>query len=154
MNDFTDSPSTAPLPNIDTPRRRWTVVVMAIVIFLAGMASGAAVTVVYAVNRLQYAIQHPEVAPARIATNLARRLDLTNEQRDEIEKIMTRRQTEIAAIRRRFQPQIVEQLESVRTDVAAVLDDSQRTEWTQLFERFKQRWLPVLPGEAAKATGG
>lgn len=152
MNEFADSQLTD-LPTTDPTRRRWTVLVMALVIFLAGMASGAAVTVVYAVNRLQYAIHHPEVAPARIAATLSRRLDLTVEQRDEIEKIIARRQTEIAAIRRQFQPQVVDQLESVHAEVAAVLDDAQRAKWTQLFDQFKKRWLPSMPDEesAAKA---
>lgn len=147
MIDSASSPSTSPLTTVDAPKRRWTVVALSLVVFLAGMASGAAVTVVYAVNRLQYAIHHPEVAPTRMAAHLARRLDLTNEQRDEIEQIIARRQAAIAVIRRQFQPQVVEQLELVRGEVDDVLDDVQRTRWNELFEQFKKRWLPALPSE-------
>jgi Skp family chaperone for outer membrane proteins len=152
MNEFDKTNSTEPLPTTESPRRRWPIVLMALVIFLAGMASGAAVTIVYAVNRLQYAIHHLEVAPARISATLARRLDLSNEQQQEIEQIIARRQTEITAIRHEFQPRIVQQLDSVYSEVAAVLDDAQRTKWSRLFEQFKERWLPAAPPDAPART--
>ena len=116
-------------------------------IFLAGMASGAALTVVYAVNRLQFAIHHPEAAPARIAATIARRLDLDAEQTARVERILADRQTQIAAIRRKFQPEIVEQLDGVHDEIAEVLDTSQRGKWTELFAQFKNRWLPLPPAD-------
>jgi Spy/CpxP family protein refolding chaperone len=151
MNNVADSNLKEPLPPAERKQRRWPVILAALVIFLAGMASGAAVTVVYAVNRLQYAIHHPEAAPARIAATLARRLDLTDEQRAQVEEIVARRQVEIAAVRRQFQPAMVEQLESVRDEVAGVLDEDQRAKWTRLFEQFKERWLPATPADGPKS---
>lgn len=141
-DDVSDS-----LPRQDSPRRRWLTILMALVIFLAGMASGAAITVVYAVNRLQFAIHHPEAAPPRIAAAIARRLDLDEEQASQVENIIAAHQREIMAIRRRFQPEIVAQLESVHDEVADVLKPSQREKWTELFGQFKDRWLPQPPKE-------
>ena len=122
---------------------------MALVIFAAGMASGAALTVHYAVNRLQFAIHHPETAPARIAAAIGRRLGLDDQQRADVEKIVAKHQVEIASIRRKFQPEIIQQLDSVRDEVSAVLKEPQREKWTQLFDQFKERWLPPVPPDRA-----
>lgn len=130
-----------------SPRRRWLTIVAALVLFLAGMASGAALTIVFAVNRLQFAIHHPESAPPRIAAAIARRLDLDQAQTSKVEKIIARHQQQILAIRHRLQPEIVAQLDSVREAVAEVLDPSQRERWVELFAQFKERWLPQLPNE-------
>jgi len=126
-------------------RRRWLTILLALVVFVAGMASGAALTVHFAVSRLQFAIHHPEAAPPRIAAVIQRRLDLDDQQRAEVEKIVAKHQREIAAIRRQFQPEIVDELDLVRDEIAAVLKEPQRERWTQLFEHFKQRWLPPAP---------
>jgi Spy/CpxP family protein refolding chaperone len=143
MKSETTSTVSDPLP--PAGRRRWLTLLLALVIFVAGMASGAALTVHFAVSRLQSAIHHPEAAPERIATAIQRRLDLDTEQRAKVEKIIAKRQLEIAAVRRKFQPEIIEQLDSVRDEVSAVLHEPQREKWTQLFDQFKDRWLPPLP---------
>lgn len=130
------------------PRRRWLTIVLALVIFLAGVVSGAALAVVVAVNRIQFAIHHPESAPARIAAVISRRLDLDDSERAKVEAIIAERQIEIAAIRRRFQPEVLQQLEKLRDEIAAVLDDTQRARWSELFVQFKNRWLPHAPLEA------
>jgi predicted Co/Zn/Cd cation transporter (cation efflux family) len=91
---------------------------------------------------LQFAIHHPEVAPARIAATIQRHLRLDDAQTAKVEQILAQRQVEIAAIRSKFQPEIVEQLDSVRDEIAAVLDEPQRAKWTTLFDQFQQRWLP------------
>jgi len=145
MTTNTDTPATSPLSTSDSPRRRWLSIVLALVIFLAGMASGAALAVIVAVNRIQFAIHHPEAAPPRIAAAIARRLDLDDSQRAKVETIVAARQGEIAAIRRQFQPEIVEQLDRLQDEVAGVLEDAQRTRWTVLFEQFRTRWLPPAP---------
>lgn len=147
MNSHSDTDATDLLPPVESPRRRWMTIVLALVIFLAGMASGAALTVVYAVNRLQFAIHHPEAAPPRIAAAIARRLDLDADQTARVEQILARRQTQIAEIRRKFQPEIVEQLDAVQDEIAEVLDPTQRGKWTELFAQFKNRWLPLPPAE-------
>jgi len=144
MNTESSAAESAQLPPPARPRR-WLTWLLALVIFVAGMASGAALTVHYAVNRLQFAIHHPEVAPARIAGIIQRRLDLSDQQRAEVEAVVAKRQVEIAAIRSKFQPEIVVQLDAVRNEVSEVLTEPQRARWTQLFDQFRERWLPAAP---------
>ena len=148
MNEVHSSEVSQPLPPPATNRRRWLTVLLALVVFVAGMASGAALTVRFAVHRLQFAIHHPEVAPARIAATLRRRLDLDATQTAQVEKILAKRQVEITAIRRKLQPEIKRQLDAVRDEVAAVLTESQRERWQELFDQFQERWLPPPPPDA------
>jgi hypothetical protein len=135
----------ATLPPPARGGRRWLTLLLACCVFVAGMASGAAVTIHYAINRLQFAIHHPEVAPARIATAIQRRLRLDDQQAAQVERIVAKHQAEISAIRRKFQPEIFQQLSAVRDEIAAVLSGPQREKWTRLFDEFQERWLPPAP---------
>ncbi|MCC7476595.1 MAG: hypothetical protein IT425_14490 [Pirellulales bacterium] len=141
-----DSPS-APLPRADRPRRRWLTVLLGLLIFGMGFASGAGVAVYGVVHRLQHAIQHPEVAPQRAAALLKRKLSLDDRQTALVEEIVARRQVEILRIRKKFQPEIVSQLEQLRTEIGNTLSADQRTKWDAMFEDLSRRWLPSIPEE-------
>jgi predicted Co/Zn/Cd cation transporter (cation efflux family) len=134
-----------PLPSAPKPRRRWLTLLLAALIFVAGLISGSGLTMVVAVHRLQYAIHHPEEAPNRIATMLQRRLRLDNEQKAKVESIVAAHQVELMAIRRQFQPKVVDQIDQIRKEIGAVLNDSQREHWTTMFDDLRDRWLPPNP---------
>ena len=133
------------LPTPTKPRRRWLTALLGVLIFGGGFACGAGVTIVVAVHRLQYAIQHPEEAPTRVANTLQRRLGLDNTQKAKVEAIMAKHQVELAAVRQEFQPRVVEQLEQIRDEIGQVLDESQRERWTKMFDDLRDRWLPPTP---------
>lgn len=133
------------LPEPPPRRRRWLTVALALVIFAAGFVCGIGLTVVVVVNRIQNAIHNPQVAATQIASAIDRRLGLNEEQRQKVEAIVARRQQNLASIRRQVQPQVEAELNELRDEVSAVLDDSQREAWNQLFDRFRNRWLPKLP---------
>jgi len=134
-------------------RRRWLTIVLALAIFAAGFATGAGVTALAAVNRIQYAIQHPELAPARVAKMLQRRLRLDDDQRAKVERIIAERQTRLATIRRQFQPLITLQLNQLRDEIGEVLNTDQRERWNTLFNTLVERWLPPAPpAETAEST--
>jgi hypothetical protein len=141
MSNPTDIAAPVPPPPAP-PRHRWLSVLVALLIFVAGGVCGAGLTVLVVVNRVQHAIRHPETAPARLAGVLQRRLDLTNEQRTQVEAIIAKRQTELIAIRREFQPRIAQQLEQLRGEISDVLTDEQRARWDDLFTAIVTRWLP------------
>jgi hypothetical protein len=130
-------------------RRRWLTVVLAALIFAAGLVSGAAVTMAVAVHRLQYFIHHPEEAPARIAGRLQRRLGLDDVQKAKVEAIVANRQRELMTLRGEMQPQVLEQLNLLRAEISDVLTEPQRGRWQRMFDDLRERWLPVVgEGEA------
>lgn len=138
------------LPVLSVPaRRRWPTVALALAIFAAGAVCGAGAAVLVIVNRVQHAIHHPESAPARLANLLQRRLDLDDDQRAKVETLIAARQQEIAAVRRRFQPEIEGQLDQFRSDVDAILTETQRDAWHAAFETFRTRWLPPAPAASS-----
>ena len=142
------------LPSVDRPRRKWVTLLLALLIFVAGLVCGAGLTIVTAVHRLQYAIHHPEDEPARVATTLKRKLGLDDKQRGQIEEIIARRQVDLNAIRREFQPKVMDQLTQIRDEISGVLNETQREHWTKMFDDIRDRWLPPIPPEAKGEKSG
>ena len=138
------------LPSPTNGRRRWMPVLLALLIFTAGLVAGAGLTAIVAVKRLQHAIHHPEEAPARMAALLERRLRIDPKQKARIEAIVAKRQLELMVIRREFQPQLNEQLEQLHEDIGGELTESQRQQWKQIFDELMERWMPPVPPAAAE----
>jgi hypothetical protein len=126
-------------------QRRWVTLLLAVMIFAAGLVTGAGLTVLVVAKRVQYAIQHPETAPARISAVLQRRLGLDDAQKEQVESIVAKRQVELLAIRRDYQPRVTAELEQLRDEIGEVLTPSQRERWTELFDEYRNRWLPPAP---------
>ncbi len=118
---------------------------LGIFIFGGGFATGVGVTIVTAVHRLQYAIHHPEEAPARVAATLKRKLRLDDAQAAKVESTVAKHQAALAAIRREFQPKVMEQLRQIRDEIGESLDATQRDHWYKMFDDVRDRWLPALP---------
>jgi hypothetical protein len=129
-------------------RRRWPTVLLALVLFGAGGATGAAVTVWVVVHRLAALVAHPEYAPPRVARYLRRQLDLTDAQQAQVTSILNQRQAGLLAIRRDVDPRVQAELRLARDEVAAVLTPAQRPKWFAIFDRAHDRWLP--PGSATQ----
>lgn len=146
MNNEPAVSSSDSLPTVPASRRRWLTALLGVLIFGAGVACGVGFTIVVVVNRLQYAIHHPEEGPARVAARLQHRLSLNDEQTTKVEAIVAKHQVELVAIRQEFQPKVMDQLDQIHDEIGEVLDDSQRERWTKLFHDVRERWLPRLPG--------
>src|ERR1051326_2923658 len=114
-------------------RRRWVSWLLAIVIFFAGAAVGSGLAVVIVVRKVQYAIQHPEAARARLVSHLQRRLGLNAAQTSQVQQIMTRRQRALQEIRRDVQPRVEAQFDGMRDEIAATLDAGQREKWERMY---------------------
>jgi hypothetical protein len=134
-----------PLPVVRKPRRRWLSVLLGVLIFGGGFATGVGFTIVTAVHRLQYTIHHPEEAPARVAAMLKRKLGLDEAQAAKVESAVAKHQAALAAIRREFQPQVMEQLRQIRDEIGECLNPKQREHWYKMFDDVRDRWLPALP---------
>jgi hypothetical protein len=128
--------------------RRWLRVLLALLIFIAGLTFGGAATAVYLGYRIHYALHHPDELPERLAARLAHRLKLSATQETQARLIFTQRQQNLSAIRAQFQPQVVTQLQGVHTDISGILTDSQREKWDALYDDLMHNWMPPLPTTA------
>jgi len=116
-----------------------------IIIFLAGTGTGVAGTVYFLVHRLEYVIHHPENVPRRLTNYLSRNLKLSDAQATQVKSILINRQAALLNISRQVNPQVQQQLDLMREQIAAVLDEKQKQKWFGIFDRAHERWLPAIP---------
>jgi hypothetical protein len=150
MNDtISRNPDT--LPDIGSPgptpkKRRWRVVLLGILILVCGIAIGAGGTAVIMRHMILHAIQHPEKAPQRIIDRVRGKLGISDDQAARIKAILSERQKAIQALRRQVQPQIENELNQAREDVAALLNPEQAEKWRRRFDKIRI-WFSALPPE-------
>jgi len=113
-------------------------VLLGLVILGSGIVIGSVGTLVTIKRGMIRAVQHPEQIPERTVKRMARRYDLTDEQRAEVEAIVASRLHRMADIRRRIRPHLDEQLDSLREDVAQVLINEQEAQWREDFSRLRK----------------
>jgi len=129
------------------PRRPSTLkmVLLGLAILLCGMVIGSAGTLFVARRAVVHAVLHPEEMPTRAAQRLGRRLDLSAEQQAQVETILRRRLLALAHVRERFRPQIDRELDDLREEVAAMLDEEQAQQWRDDFRRLRRFIQPQTP---------
>lgn len=121
-------------------------------IFLSGAVAGGTVAFFGAYRVIVRAAQHPDDAPDAIISRMKDSYGLTDEQTRRIRAIIERRHGEIRALRNEFVPQLLEQLDGIRSEVAEVMNAEQAERWNRRFETLHRRWIvPILlrgnPGE-------
>ena len=138
------SPSNLQLP-VPRKRRFWRALLLGMVILLCGMLIGAGVTVIVLQKFVLYAIHHPEEVPNRVAERLRNKLSLSDEQAKKVKAILTERQKAFLVLRRMARPKVERELERLREEVAAVLDENQARKWRKRFDRLRRQWMPPPP---------
>ncbi len=126
---------------------KWRIILgllLALIIFLTGAISGAGVTMIVALHKVQQAIHKPEMIPPRMAAEMQRRLKLSDQQERQVELILIRRQNHLQTIRQRIQPDVMKQFEQTRAEVDDVLTPEQKEKWDRWYEQLKMRWLPKI----------
>jgi len=144
--NLAESKPTEPLPR-PARRRRWVTILLALVIFLSGVIVGAGAFGLGLRNFVLRRIHHPELGPPATAAWLQRKLELTDPQTTEIEKILRQRQAALVAIRREVQPAVEAELDLLEEQVSDVLDPEQRNQWHNWLGRMRRTWVPPVPPE-------
>ncbi len=127
------------------PRRRWRSLLLALLIFVSGLIVGGGLTLIRVRHGALWAIHHPEEAPPRIAAHLRWKLGLSDEQTEQVEQIVRKRQQALQAIRREVQPRVTAELDRVEAEISGMLNDAQRAKWHKLFTQLRSTWLRPLP---------
>ncbi len=114
-----------------------------LVMLASGMVIGAGGAAIFIRNRVISHIHEPERMPERATKVLTRRLDLSEEQAAEVERILAYRQQELLTVRRETLPRVHEQLDLLEQDIAAVLREEQQAKFESDFQRLRETWLPA-----------
>jgi hypothetical protein len=132
-----------PVTPIIRPRRRWVwPVLLALVIFVSGVLVGGGLTFKIITSGFKRSFQDPEVSAERITNRMKKRLDLTDEQVVQVRRIILEQQKAFQSMRKQVRPQLEEQFEKTRRELAAVLTPDQARKWEKRFRHFLKFWLP------------
>jgi Spy/CpxP family protein refolding chaperone len=125
-----------PLPPAPAPRTATKSIVIAIVIvivaFVSGAASGIFLEHLHLLGR-GHRGGPPGMMPHLMVRHLERRLDLTTEQRREVEAILKRHHDRIFQLTESVRPQVRQEIEAANREIEAVLTPEQR----ERFEKLK-----------------
>src|SRR5205823_5355223 len=116
-----------------------------------GAVCGAGLTVVAAVHKIRFVIQHPEQARGLLAAQLAHRLRLRGDQEARVDAILRRHQQQFLEIRRDVHPKVEAELDGLEREVSAVLDPDQRERWEHMYSEVRRNWLPRMPATQSAA---
>jgi hypothetical protein len=124
-------------------RRSWIVALLLLAAFGFGAVCGGAVTVVVVLKRAREMVRHPERRVPEGVKWLARKLDLTDAQREKISAILQRQYEDFTALRREAGPRVRQRLEQTDREVSEVLTETQRPVWRDLADRLRRDWMPA-----------
>jgi len=130
---------------LPTRRRIGMKVLLSLVIFGSGAIVGTCATLLLIRHQLHYRIHHPEEMPAKLASRLQWKLDLSDGQTEQVESILNDQQQAIQEIRREFQPRLERQLDQMEEQVGGLLEESQLATWQEWFREMRTRWIPDAP---------
>jgi hypothetical protein len=154
--EYTRDREPVPGPADETPpprRKRWHLILAAVLILICGMIIGSALTVGIVVNRIHHFMHHPGEAPERITRHLDRKLGLTEEQEKAIQRIVSDRHENLSAIREEVFPRIQSEFKAAEAEIRAVLDPEQKREWDTYTEHIRGRWMMPPPPGHRKGRG-
>jgi len=127
------------LPSV--PRRRcWLTVVLALVVFGAGIAIGWSTTVLQADQRDRHYREHPEQMPTRIVERLDKELGLTAQQSRQLLPIVQQWWQGWQQARRESYPVYKPSLEQADRRISAILTPQQKPKWDAYYQGMSRRF--------------
>jgi len=122
-----------------TPKKsRWKLVLSGLVILFCGMVIGAGITF-HAGHVMMFRTISPNGDMAeRVTKHIDRDLDLTDEQRPQVAKIVTHRVSTFKNILIDAYAGIKEQFELLHDEVAPILTEEQKLKWEKHYERTQK----------------
>lgn len=131
-----------------TPHRGYDLVksiLLGLVILAAGIAIGASLTFMKLSRPIDRYGQEPEIFAEQMLGRLGRELNLSLQQRKQLDPILKKYHKTLNDIRGQVRPKIVAQLEAMNKDILSVLDDTQKQLWQQKVRRLEEQF-PTFRG--------
>lgn len=125
-------------------RQRWKLALLGIVILLCGMVIGAGITILSWHKMVSYTFQHHEQMHERAMARIQRRLDLSDTQAEEVERIHDKRMGTVHEIWREAYIRSHQQIMLMQDEVSDVLDERQLQKWQRRVRRY-EHVFPALP---------
>jgi len=127
--------------------KRSTALVAVVALFLVGVLVGILGTHLFYLRQLRHPGGMAALGNRFLANSLDRRLDLTPEQRRQVDAILADASREAGAVRREMMPRILEILDRSHRRIAAVLTPEQRQELERFRRQRGDRFRRLLLGQ-------
>lgn len=142
---MSDVSATTPKAVMSTPKRgaamRWSAL-----IFLCGVLVGGGLSLIGMNYFLSYRFRHPEEMLLRIVDQMQGNLKLSEDQRAKVVAIFQKKHTEMDTLfNQEIKPRIEAEFDSLRDEVAAVLDTQQAEDWKKHFDTIRAQLRPPCP---------
>lgn len=130
----------------------WRMAFFGLVILLAGMVLGSALTV----SLVRYPGDpgpSPEFAAVKMLDRLQHYLDLSDEQAQKLEPILQKHFQQLYDIRLGAHSKIAEQLRQMNTEIASILNDHQKRLWHEHLQQLQGQLRERGPGPPRPGRG-
>ena len=131
----------------------WSVMIGA-AILLCGMVIGACLALVVVRNRVIDLIQHPEKRTGAMVRRLDRALDLSEDQRADVRRVLRKHRAEFNEIRRDVAPRVQREIDAMDRDLSKILTPEQKAKWDRYLKRLLRLWMPRLRRDGGEGRGG
>ncbi len=116
---------------------RWRMAFFGLVILLAGLVIGAALTFLLTHRFDKPHTPPPEFAAEQVVRRLGRQLNLSKKQMKQLEPILRNHMQKLHDIRMEARPQIMEQLRLMNEEISSVLSEEQKQLWQRHLRRLQ-----------------
>lgn len=141
-NTETEGQPLAPAPQ---KGRRWKLVFFGIIILLCGVVIGAGSTAIFRHKMLVHGMQRHDRMHGRAATHMKKRLNLSDEQAKEVEKILDNRMGAVRMIWREAYTDSRGQITLMKEEMSKVLTEEQAQKLRRRFRRYERAFPPPPP---------
>lgn len=134
-------------PRLDGRRRALLLVLVGLLLFGSGTVTGAGLSALFLGSRMRHAARNPGQVAAAAMT---RQLNLTAQQRGQVDAILERHKSDFAAVRK----QMAENYRSMADEVKAVLTPEQQRTFETMLGRMNKMGMMGGPGDRRHGPGG
>jgi len=135
---------------------RWRMAFFGLIVLLAGAVIGASGTLLFLKPKPPEPPDVPELFIGRTFSELERNLNLTDQQKTQINQIMRQRMEEMRRIREEdMRPRVFAEMGQLKDEIGKVLTDEQMKLWEKRMERFRgEFWRGRGGGPGGGMRGG
>ena len=125
-------------------RRLWLNTLFALIILICGILIGSGGTIYFVSSRIIEGIHNPEVFPKRAVERMSARLNLNQEQADNILSIFEQRKEQFELYLADIQPRMKEEIDALKKEVEAILTPEQAVVWEKRMHKIRRILLPDI----------
>ena len=118
---------------------RTAAVAVVVVAFIAGILVGVAGDHLYLIRSGRLSPRHGRFSAARMTDRLTHELDLTSQQKTQVQQIIERHHAKIDATMAAVRPQVRQELDATNAEIETVLTPEQKTKFANLRMRIGAR---------------